>query len=347
MLALTLIIPKYQMPSRITLADVAQAAGVSLMTVSRVVNQKEGVSEATRHQVVEWIEQLGYRPSSIARSLVTRRTGTLGLIVPDIANPYFSGIAHGVAEIAYAQGFSVLLCDAEENPQREYNLLQVLEEKQVDGVLMAAPRLSSDDLLPALQRHDNVVILNRLFKIDKNTIGCVLNDDKVGGRIVTQFLIERGHNHIGFLSGPVISYGSKQRVQGFKAATKQANLPFQAEMVQSCPPTVVGGKEAARRFLQQHPEVTGLLCFNDMVAIGALQASLEVGRRIPQDLAIVGYDDIPMAALVTPALTTCRVSFEEMGRLATQLLIDHLNNCQEGCKNIVLTPELIIRASAI
>jgi len=337
------------MSSRITIADVAQAAGVSLMTVSRVVNNKEGVSEETRHLVSQVIDQLGYSPSGIARSLVTRRTGTLGLIVPDIANPYFSGIAHGVAEIAYAQGFSVLLCDAEENPQRELSLLRVLEEKQVDGVLLAAPRQNTPDLLPFLARHTYVVLINRLFDsdIENGSFGYVINNDEIGGEIITQFLIGRGHNQIGFLSGPTTSYGSKQRVHGYKAAMREASLHIRPQWILPCHPTVAGGKEAARIFLQQHPEVTGLLCFNDMVAIGALQASLEVGRSVPQDLAIVGYDDIPMAALVTPALTTCRVAFEEMGRLATQLLIDHLNNCEEACNNIILTPELVIRASAV
>jgi LacI family transcriptional regulator len=338
------------MANRITISDVAREAGVSLMTVSRVVNNKEGVSQDTRQQILEIIEKMGYRPSSIARSLVTRRTGTLGLIVPDIANPYFSSMAHGVAEVAYAQGFSVLLCDAEEKPQRELDLLEVLAEKQVDGVLLAAPRQEAARLLPKLSHFENVILINRLLEPgeDSTTLtGCVLNDDQAGGNLATAFLTGGGPRQIGFLSGPRSSYGSKRRLEGYRAALAEAGIAYQPELVRACPPTVQGGRQIAESLLKAHPEISALFCFNDMVAIGALQASRELGLDVPRDLAIVGYDDIPMAALVTPALTTVRVEVEDMGRIATQLLIDRLEGCAQGCENILTQPELVVRASAI
>ncbi|MBN2502381.1 MAG: LacI family DNA-binding transcriptional regulator [Anaerolineales bacterium] len=334
------------MTKRITIADVARTAGVSMMTVSRVVNNKDGVSQETRQQIQEIITKLGYRPSSIARSLVTQRTGTIGLVVPDIANPYFSGIAHGVAEIAHAEGFSVLLCDTEEDPERELDLLEVLEEKRVDGVLVGSPRQSTKVLLPLLKRYPNAVLINRLFDAKTAEIGFVLNDDRKGGYLATRHLITAGHSAIGFLTGPKGSYGSKKRLEGFRQAHTEAGMEVNPNLLTTCSPTVEGGHQSVLQLLEANPGLTALLCFNDMVAIGALQACIALGKKVPADLAIVGYDDIPMASWVNPPLTTMRIPFEEMGRLATQLLINLLLECSENCDNVILEPELIVRASA-
>jgi len=336
------------MPHRITMSDVAHEAGVSLMTVSRVINDKGEISPETKKRVQEVIEKLGYRPSGIARSLAGGQTYTIGLVVPDIANPYFSGMAHGVAEVAYAEDFSVLLCDCEENPDRELAMIAVLEEKRVDGVVLAAPRAPSDKLMPLLARHSNAVIVNRLFdRANISTaLGYVVNDDKTGGYMVMNHLLEQGHETIGFLAGPKTSYGSFRRSQGYAKALEEFDLKCKSEFIRYCPPTVEAGRITAIQLLQDHPEITALFCFNDLVAIGALQCCLALGRKVPGDLAITGYDDIPMASWVTPPLTTCRVTFEEMGRLATHLLINHIGECSENCENIVLKPELIVRQSA-
>lgn len=295
------------------------------------------------------VQKLGYRPSGIARSLVTKRTGTIGLIVPDVSNPYFSGIAHGVAEIANQEGLSVLLCDTEEEPQYELNFLTVLEEKQVDGVVIAAPRQKTENIAPLLARHHSVVVVNRVFDGEPgfSTSGSVINNDLAGGQMATDHLISRGHRVIGFLAGPPSSYGGQRRYQGYKASLERAGIAAEGQFTHYyCPPTVKGGREAALHLLTDYPQVTALFCFNDMVAIGAIQAGKQLGRKIPDDLAIVGYDDIPMAAWVTPPLTTCSVPFEEMGRLATHLLIERIHDCNDGCENKVLMPQLTIRASA-
>ncbi len=339
------------MPHRVTMSDVAQQAGVSLMTVSRVVNDKGDVSAETRQRVQQVIEELGYRPSGIARSLATQRTGTIGLVVPDIANPYFSGMAHGITEVAYTEGFGVLLCDCEEDPERELEMLDVLDEKRVDGVIVAGPRVDSQRLIPALAQHPNVVIVNRQFDTRNHSTasGYVVNNDEAGGREITRLLLEHGHKTVGFLAGPKMSYGSQRRLSGYKEALANAHIPFDPNLIQYCSPTVAGGREATLQMLTNQrsgSHISSLFCFNDLVAIGALQACNELDKKVPEDLAIVGYDDIPMAAWVNPPLTTCHVAFEEMGRLAMQLLIDHLRECPEKCRNIVLQPEIILRASA-
>jgi LacI family transcriptional regulator len=337
------------MPNRVTMADVAREAGVSLMTVSRALNNKDDIRPETREEIMRIVQKLGYRPSGIARSLVTKRTGTIGLIVPDVSNPYFSGIAHGVAEIANQEGLSVLLCDTEEEPQYELNFLTVLEEKQVDGVVIAAPRQKTENIAPLLARHHSVVVVNRVFDGEPgfSTSGSVINNDLAGGQMATDHLISRGHRVIGFLAGPPSSYGGQRRYQGYKASLERAGIAAEGQFTHYyCPPTVKGGREAALHLLTDYPQVTALFCFNDMVAIGAIQAGKQLGRKIPDDLAIVGYDDIPMAAWVTPPLTTCSVPFEEMGRLATHLLIERIHDCNDGCENKVLMPQLTIRASA-
>ena len=334
--------------NRVTIADVAREAGVSLMTVSRALNNKDGISLETRAHVLEVIQRLGYRPSGVARSLVTRRTGTIGLIVPDVSNPYFSGIAHGVAEVANQNDLSVLLCDTEEQSEQEMEFLRVLEEKQVDGVIVAAPRHSSEQILPQIARHQNVVVVNRVFQNYPGftASGYVINDDRIGGQLATAHLLARGHRCIGYLGGPRSSYGSQRRLIGYKTVLEEAGIPLNENYIVYCHPTVKGGSEAILALLKTDPHITAVFCFNDMVAIGALQAIAQLGRKVPDDLAIVGYDDIPMASWVTPALTTLRAPFEEMGRLATRLLIDRFQECEEGCENIELQPELIVRASA-
>lgn len=336
------------MVQRVTMSDVAREAGVSLMTVSRVINNKGEISDETRLRVQTVIERLSYRPSGIARSLAGGQTYTIGLVVPDIANPYFSGIAHGVASVANAEGFGVLLCDCEEYTSLELTMLDVLEEKRVDGVIVAAPRTPTEKLLPTLIRHPNVVVVNRLFEdaVGPTARGYVMNDDKNGGYIVTKHLIERGHRAIGFLAGPASSYGSTQRLIGYRAALEEYSLVFNPDIIQYCNPTVDGGRTSASQLIQEHPEITALFCFNDLVAIGALQCCQQLGRKVPEDLAIIGYDDIPMASWVTPTLTTCKVNFEGMGKAAMQLLIDHINDCDGDCNNLVLEPQLVIRNSA-
>jgi LacI family transcriptional regulator len=328
--------------------DVAREAGVSLTTVSRVVNHKGEISDETRMHVQGVIERLGYRPSGIARSLAGGQTYTIGLVVPDIANPYFSGIAHGVASVANDKGFGVLLCDCEEITSLELTMLDVLEEKRVDGVIVAAPRTPSEKLLPTLVRHPNVVVVNRLFEEAEGPTarGYVMNDDKSGGYMVATHLVKRGHRAIGYLAGPASSYGSKQRMLGYRAALKEHDLKFDPDIIQNCNPSVEGGRTSTKQLLREHPKLTALFCFNDLVAIGALQCCQQLGRKVPDDLAIIGYDDIPMASWVTPALTTCKVKFEEMGKAAMQLLIDHINDCEGDCNNVVLEPQLVIRNSA-
>ncbi len=332
------------MPDRVTMSDVAREAGVSLMTVSRVVNDKGEISPATRQRVLEIIERLGYRPSGIARGLATRHTSTLGLVIPDVANPFFAEVARSAEHVAYAEGYNVFLCNTEEDAQRELAVLESLEEKRVDGVLLCSSRLDDNELQEAVARHPAAVLINR--RLAGNVVGRVLVDDEAGGQEAVQHLLQAGHRAVGFLAGPPASHSGQQRAKGYRAALAAAGLPDTPAWVRHCSPMVAGGLTATRQLLLDHPELTALFCYNDLVAVGALQACAELGRAVPTDLAIVGFDDIPLAALVTPPLTTCRVPRHELGSQAMRLLLDRINGCTEECQEIVLRPTLVVRASA-
>jgi LacI family transcriptional regulator len=336
------------MAHRVTMADVAREAGVSLMTVSRVVNNKDDVSLTTRQHVQAVIERLGYSPSGIARGLATRCTHTLGLVVPDVANPFFSDLARGAEHVAYAAGYNVFLCNTDEDPERDLAVLQSLEEKRVDGVVLCSSRLDDNDLRRVLNRHPAIVLVNRRWEAasEEDGVGVVMIDDEAGGRMAAQHLLDTGHRAVGLLAGPPASRSGRLRVKGFHAVLVAAGLSNNSTYVRPCSPTVEGGREAVRELLTAEPELTALFCYNDLVAIGALHACVDLGRSVPDDVSVVGFDDIPLAALVTPSLTTCRVPRYEMGGQAMQLLLDQINSYREGYREIVMQPELILRASA-
>jgi LacI family transcriptional regulator len=326
------------------MSDVAREAGVSTMTVSRVVNDKGEISPATRHRVLAVIERLGYRPSSIARGLATQRTGTLGFVVPDISNPFFSDIARGVEDEAYAAGYNVFLCNTEEDPERERAILESLEEKRVDGLLLCSSRLEDDELLPALALYPAVVLINR--RLHGSNVGAVLVDDELGSRLAVEHLLRAGHTRIGFLAGPAASRSGQLRVAGYRAPLQEAGLPQHAGWLRHCSADVDGGREMVLDLLSDHPELTALLCYNDLVAVGALHGCHELGRTVPGDLAVIGFDDIPLAALVTPALTTCRAPRYDLGVRATEVLLARIEGVTQQFHDVVLPPELVVRASA-
>ncbi|MHB1319107.1 MAG: LacI family DNA-binding transcriptional regulator [Anaerolineae bacterium] len=354
-------------PDRVTIADVAREVGVSMMTISRVINGRDDVSAATRQRVLDAIERMGYRPRSIARGLATRHTGTLGLVVPDIANPFFSEVARGVEQVAYAQGYNVFLCNTDEDPARELDVLGSLEEKRVDGIVLCSSRLGDEDLQMVVDSCPVVVLVNRRLRSEpvgagQNRTGgragyaaqtavltavtAVLVDDVMGGRLAAEHLIGRGHRAIGYLSGPVGSHSGQGRLAGYAAAMASAGLPREEGWTEPCAPTAEQGRTAAAQALHSYPELTALICYNDLVAVGALHACREIGRFVPDDLAIVGFDDIPVAALVTPALTTCRIPRHALGATAMGLLLDRIRGEEAVVRETILEPELVVRASA-
>ncbi len=329
---------------RVTIKDVAQAAGVSRQTVSRAINNRNEISPETRARVLQIAKEMGYRPSSIARSLATRRTSTLGLVIPDVANPFFSEVVRGAEHEAYAKDYNVFLCNTNEDPGREQAILQSLEGQRVDGVLLCSSRLEEQELREALTHQSAVVLFNR--SLQGSQIGTILIDDALGGEVATRHLLQTGHRNVGFLAGPAASHSGRLRTKGYLRAMDEANIADSSAWVRTCAPTVAGGREATLALLTQIPDLTALFCYNDLVAVGALKACAELECTIPDDIAIIGFDDIPLAGLVTPTLTTCHVPRYDLGRQAMRLLLEHIHGCEEECRAILVEPKLVIRASA-
>jgi LacI family transcriptional regulator len=330
---------------RVTIDDVADLAGVSYQTVSRVINDRPDVSDATRERVQKIIDEIGYRPSHIARSLATARTATIGLVVPDISNPFFSVLARGAEQVASERGFTVLLSSTAEDVSREVEVLHMLDERYVDGVIVCGFRQTDDLLRQALAQFKAVVLVNR--KLEGRSFPAVLVDDVLGGYLVTQHLLEQGHTAIGFLTGPANSYSGARRLEGYYKALAEVDIEPDPDWIRHCTPTYIHGQEAAQKFVGAHPELTALFCHNDLVALGALRGCNELGLDVPEDMAVAGFDDIMMAGIVTPALTTCHVPREELGRLAALMLLDCIEKKVKDCGEVLVRPELTIRASTL
>lgn len=331
------------MSFRVSIADVAREAGVSRQTVSRALNNKGEISTATRQRVLAVIDQLDYRPSTIARGLATRHTRTIGLVVPDIANPFFADIGRGADDAAHEAGYSLLLCNAVEDPEREADLLRTLEQRAVDGVVLCSSRLPEPALAALMQRHNAAVLINRSLAGSSH----VRVDDAYGATLAVRHLLNSGRRCIGLLAGPQMSHSGHERARGYTGAlTAAGQQPDPALQARCDSPDVDGGYRAARTLLAARPDVDGLICYNDLVATGALRACAELGWRVPEDVALTGADDILLASLVTPALTTLRVDRQALGAAAVHLLLDQLHGAADAGQTQVFQPELIIRASA-
>lgn len=328
---------------RVTIDDVAGLAGVSYQTVSRVINDRPDVSDATRARVQQIIQETGYRPSRIARSLATARTATLGLAVPDISNPFFSVIARGAEQVAAQHGYSILLCSTNETVAREIDVLHSLHERYVDGVIVCGFRSEDKPLQEALALFGAVVLVNR--RIGAEAFPAVLVDDELGGYLVTRHLLAQGHTAVGFIAGPRNSYSGSGRLHGYRRAMGEAGLDVQADWIRHCTPTHVHGEEAARTLLRDHPELSALFCYNDLVALGALRGCRSLDLRIPADVAIAGFDDIMLASVVTPALTTCHVPREELGKAAATMLLECIKQGAPDGRELLINPELTVRDS--
>lgn len=334
------------MNKRITIADLAEAAGVSTMTVSRAINNKDGISEETRQHILQLAHEMGYRPSSLARGLVTQRTATVGLVVPDIANPFFSQIARGVENVAYANGYNVFLLNTDEDIDREMTALNSLWEKRVDGLILCSSRLDPAQLTTRLERFPFVILINRFLETDVAGVCTIDVDDKGGAKQAVDHFIASGHTHVAFVAGPEHSLSSRQRLEGYRLSLNAHQLPFREEYIKHCVPDTEGGYAAAMALLNNSPKITAVFAFNDLTATGVLRACADLNRRVPNDVAIIGVDDIPLASLVTPALSTLRIGKRELGATAMRILTQLMNGklLVDNCHQII-TPELVLRQS--
>lgn len=327
---------------RVTMEDVAREAGVSPMTVSRVINNTGRVSDETRDYIRAVIARMGYRPSRVARSLVTNQTYMIGVVVPDITNPFFAEILQGIEDVAWQRGYSVLLVNTSENPAREQAALEQLEETVVDGTVICSSRLPAESLVPLVARQRAVVIINRSVSGMQASVVRVEADTNARPRVAVQHLVQSGRRRIGYLCLHQHAFDAQQI---FLSAIEEAGLCANLDWYSVCAPSWEDGYHCARQMLNLHPELDAMIGGNDLVALGILNAAKEQGRRVPEDLAIIGGDDTLLASQVTPPLTTFRVAKAEMGAAAARLLFKHIGGSTE-VEEIVFPEQLIVRASA-
>jgi LacI family transcriptional regulator len=325
--------------------EVAHKAQVSIKTVSRVVNKQGEVAAETRQRVLAAIEELGYRPSKVARALVTQRTDTFGLILSDITNPFFSELACGVLNAAQAKGYDVFLCNSGARVEAEMRALHSLVDHNVDGVIIFPSWRNIERLKVFADRNRPLVVINRILG-DHPGIGRIWTDNPRGAKLAIDYLVSKGHTAIGMLAGYHSSPQIMQRVKGFREALRSHGLPVVDEWITTCIPVVKHGYRAARRLLIRHAQITALFAYNDLLAVGAIQACQELGRRVPEDCAIVGFDDIQLASLVTPALTTIHIDKLELGRQAVARLAQLLEEPETIFPPVRLDVELVVRDSA-
>lgn len=327
---------------RVTIDDVAKKAGVSNMTVSRVINNKGRISDNTKARVQSVINDLGYRPSTIARSLSTNQTLTIGFMLPDIANPFFPDVVRGAEDLAWKNGYSIILCNTDEDQRRETQTLEFFEEKRVDGLILCSPRLPDKELLPLIKKHKSAVLYNRA-SLGQNTSSMQIDED-YGMTQVVEHLHSLGHKNIGFLTGPSHSDAGKKRVQAFKRALEIYSIDCDPAWLIPCAPDVQDAAERSEQLLESHKNLDALVCYNDVVAMGAIQTCRKLKRKIPDDIAITGVDDVQVAKLLHPSLTTLAVSKYDIGAKAVEMLLAQLNQKLEP-QSLMLRPKLVIRGS--
>lgn len=333
------------MKKRPTLADIAQAAGVSLMTASRAVNGKPGVSDDVRQAILSLAKELGYHPNQIARGLATSYTTSIGLVVPDNTNPFFAQIARGVEDTAYSQKYNIFLVNTAEDPAGEKAALDSLWQKGIDGLILCSSRLPTTSLEEEVNRFPAVVLLNReLSLLPPHAVMININDQR-GAQLAVQYFLEKGRQHIGYLDGPANSFSARRRKEGYRDALEAARIAFDPSMVESCAPDTEGGRIGAEALLARRPDIDAIYAYNDLVAAGAVQVLQEFGKKVPEDIPVIGVDDIPLATFIRPQLTTLHVNLREIGRQAMRKLLDIIEG-HSSSATIDIEPELVVRDSA-
>jgi len=335
--------PRPSSRKRVTRNDVAARARVSPSTVSYVINNgPRPVSASARERVLEAISELSYHPSEVARSLRTRQTRTIGLVIPDIANPFYGEVARAVEEVSSEQGYTVILGHSNHLPERELRCAQVLRSKQVDGVILHPVTPDLEPVYFLRQAGIQVVILERIVP----GYHCIVADDQRGGYLATRHLLELGHRRVGCVVRAEDPTSSIARVEGYRAALADMGLPVDKRLIVESEFGFDGGEQAAREFLNLPKRPTAVVTHNDIIAIGVVKALAEAGLRVPGDISLVGFDDIALASFVQPPLTTVFYPKHQMGRTAAELLLRLLTHEEVGPpKTTALPVHLVVRGS--
>jgi LacI family transcriptional regulator len=328
---------------RVNHKDVANLAGVSVATVSYVINNgPRPVSLEARQKVEAAVAELGYYPNELARSLRLQQSSTIGVVIPRFTNPVYGEIVRDLESVCSEAGFLVLLCNSEREQAREQKFVQMLRAKHVDGVVITPDHNPLELIGPLLQAKIPVVVLEH----DLPGVNCIAIDELAGGRMATQHLLDLGHRQIAMLKHAPTSALSSQRLVGYRQALEAAGISFDPTLVLECEGNHRGGELAMRELLKLQRPPTAVFAHNDVLAIGAYHAIRELGLSIPEDISVVGYDDITSAAYLAPPLTTVHSPKAEMGTLAGQTLLRLIAQSASASSGTITLPvRLVMRGS--
>ncbi|AAM23502.1 LacI family transcriptional regulator [Caldanaerobacter subterraneus subsp. tengcongensis MB4] len=329
----------------VTIKDIARLANVSVTTVSRVINNKpEGVSEETRQKILKLVKELGYQPNAIARGLVTKKTKTIGLIIPDISNPFFPDIARGVEDSAHIYGYNVFLCNTDDNLEKESEYIRALKEKYVDGIIFTSSSIPKHEhIIELVESGIPVVIMDR--RVDSENIYGVFLDNYEGGYIATKHLIDLGHEKIGCITGPLYTKSAKERLEGYKKALLDSGIKIDEKLIFEGDYKINGGIIGAERLLKDNKDMSAIFACNDLMAYGAYKTIRSFGYKIPDDISVVGFDDIQLSQILEPQLSTIKQPAYDMGLTAARMLIKLIEGKKLKKKIINFRPQLVIRQS--
>jgi LacI family transcriptional regulator len=330
-----------------TMKRIAGELGVSITTVSKVLNNRADISEATRSRVLAKVEELGYRRNAVARSLSLRRSHTLGIVIPDLMHSFFVEIIAGIEPVASVRGYGLLLCSSSENPGKEQSELEMLRSRQVDGIVLASAHGSgTTEMLVQLTKQGTALVM--IDRDDHPSVKChrVLTDDEQVGQLATSHLLDLGRRAIAHIGGPAIVH-AKRRERGWREALRARGVKPSEDWIVRGGFMESEGYRAMKRLLTVQPKIDAVFAANDPSAIGAMKAIWEAGLRVPEDVAVVGVGDIALGDLLRVPLTTVGWSRKEQGRHAAELLLNGLDDDQiSEPQRIIIPPRLIVRESS-
>jgi LacI family transcriptional regulator len=321
---------------------VARLAGVSTATVSRALNDTGQVAEPKRAAIDAAVEQLGYRPNTIARSLVTRATQTIALLLPDITNPFYAELVTGIQALTRERDYTMLLCTTDFDPEQEERYLRLLRAKHVDGALVDGLVLPPERIARFVEDGFPIVCLDR--DVSSPAVPLVQVDNRMGARLATEHLLALGHRRIAHIAGAPARI-SEERLVGYQGALESAGVSLDSALVAVGAFTEIGGHDAMRVLLAAAPELTAVFAANDLSAIGAMNALAASGRSVPGQVSVVGFDDLRLARFMAPPLTTVRQPAGEIARHSTELLLGMIAGKKPRESRHLFVPELIIRSS--
>lgn len=326
-----------------TIYDVAKEAGVSYSTVSRVVNNKNYVKQETREKVHRAMEQLGYQVNLHARVLAGGQTNVIGLLTVDLVSQYTAEIFRGIDDVLAANNYDLMLYTAHHQTKKESMYANTMARGLTDGLLIILPKEPDLYLEPLRERDFPFVLIDQISESPSDL--SVTSANRLGGYEATKHLIELGHRRIGIITGWLETVNSRDRLEGYKSALANYNIPFDSDLIFQGDYTQAKGDEGTRHFLDLPSPPTAIFSSNDIAATGVIKAANARGINVPEDLSVIGFDDIPIASELNPKLTTIRQPLQEMGSIATQLLLDLINNNENKPNSMILPIEIIVRES--